>query len=388
MPFSSTDVMEERIRFVVEALKRRGSFAGLCRQYGVSRPTGYRWLSRYLEVGSFALLGERSRRPKASPSRTSPEHEEAAIRLRGKYGWGARKLKVLLEREGIGLSEATINRILSRNGLVRDRDRHKPAVKRFERAKPNELWQMDFKGPYGKCYPLAIIDDHSRYSLGLYALGSTGAQGVYGSLVGTFESYGLPVAMLMDHGVPWWSTTNAHGLTWLSVALIRQGIDVLYGAVRHPQTQGKVERFNRTLSGAVIHHGRRSGLCDWQGFFDEFRHDYNHVRPHEALDMEVPAQRYEASAREYRSKVREWEYPAGSVVSRLNSQGCVGYLGRRYFVSEALACQRVRLEEVEDKLLVSYRHMYVREIDVALGTTRALVAPKARRPKCNACPDR
>ena len=148
------------------------------------------------------------------------------------------------------------------------KDSNAPAMERFERAAPNELWQMDGKGEYrvsdGTCYPLSILDDHSRYAVGLYRLA-----GVHGRAASirvwcmTFERYGVPEAMLMDHGSVWWGTTNGYGLTWLSVRLIEQGIRLCYGRVHHPQTQGKVERFHRTLDEAIRHRGKPQQMAEW-----------------------------------------------------------------------------------------------------------------------------
>lgn len=377
MPWRETSVMEQRIQFVAEALGQECSFGRLCERYGVARSTGYRWLWRYREVGSFALLRERSRRPHRSPRQTPAEVESRVVGLRRRYGWGARKLRVLLSREGIELPVVTVHRILRRNGLVAREDVHRPAVRRFERSLPNQLWQMDFKGELvvcgGECFPLSLLDDHSRYALGLCALSSQRGGGVQGCMVSVFERYGVPEAILMDHGTPWWSTTNEQGLTWLAVWLINQDIQLHLSGYRHPQTQGKVERFHQTLKRALRHHGKPDTIPGYQRFFEEFLEEYNYVRPHESLDMEVPANRYRRSQRAYNPTPREWEYPEGSVVKRLNTQGCLEYRRRRYFVCEALAGQRVRIQEVEHKLLVSYRHMYIREIDTTTARSRAMV---------------
>jgi hypothetical protein len=182
--------------------------------------------------------------------------------------------------------------------------------------------------------------------------------------------------MLMDHGSVWWSTTNGYGLTWLSVRLIEQGIGLCYGQVHHPQTQGKVERFHRTLEEAMRHRGKPQQMAGWPGALDEFRQIYNERRPHEALGMKRPVERYRASARSYQAVPREWEYPNGSIVRRLNPAGCLYWEGQRWFVCEALAGRRVRVENVENLLLVSYRHMYVREIDCQRHSTRPLVLPR------------
>jgi transposase InsO family protein len=382
MPWRVKDVMEQRIELVVRAVQGEESISGLCREYGVSRPTGYLWVQRYGEAGSVQGLAERSRRPQHSPGRTPIEQEERVVELRRRYGWGAKKLVVLLAREGIALRVVTVNRILKRRGLLVAQECHRPATQRFEREAPNQLWQMDFKGPWevaeGHCYPLSILDDYSRYLVDLGALKGTGAEGVAAQLVRTFESHGVPEAMLMDHGTPWWSTTNGHGLTWLSVELIKQGIRLHFSGIRHPQTQGKVERFHRSLKHQINRWGKPATLADSAQALAAFREEYNQVRPHEALGMEVPAQRYHDSPRAYQPQPPEWIYEEGKVVKRLNTQGCLDYEQRRYFVCEALAQERVCVDRIGGKLLVCYRQTYIREIDLLSGRTTAVVLPDLR----------
>lgn len=381
MPWRRADVSEQRIKFVVRAASGKEPMATLCREFGISRPTGYRWRRRFTESGSARAFIERSRRPQHSPRQTATAKEERVVALRRKYAWGAKKLEVLLREEGTALTAITINRILQRRGMVRSKDSHPPALQRFERSAPNELWQMDGKGEYrgaeATCYPLSILDDHSRYAVGLYGLRAFTAEQVYPCLVRSFERYGLPEAMLMDHGSIWWGAKNGYGLTWISVRLIEQGIGLLYGRVHHPQTQGKVERFHRTLDEALRYRGKPKGLEEWREALEEFRRIYNEERPHEALQMQRPAERYRISTRSYQGQPREWEYPPGSVVRRLNHNGWVRWEGRNWFVCEALAGRRVRVETAGELLVVSYRHMYVREIDRRRGCTRALVRRRA-----------
>jgi transposase InsO family protein len=381
MPWARTDVAEQRVKFVVRAVSGRERMAALCREFGISRPTGYRWRRRFEQAGSVSAVVERSRRPAHSPWQTAPEQEERVVALRREHGWGAKKLDVLLrEEEHSTLTVTTINRILKRRGLVEKRNAHAPALERFERSAPNELWQMDGKGEYrasdGTCYPLSIVDDHSRYAVGLYGLPAFTAEQVYPCLLQTFECYGVPQAMLMDRGSVWWSTTNGYGLTWLGVRLIEQGIRLCYGRVHHPQTQGKVERFHRTLNEALRHSGKPREMAGWPGALEEFRRIYNERRPHEALGMKRPVERYRASDRRYQAAPREWEYPRGSLVRRLDAAGCLNWSGERWFVCEALAGRWVRVESVQQLLLVSYRHMYVREINLQQRWTRALVLPR------------
>ncbi len=174
MPWETSSVMEKRIEFVILANQESVNFRSLCNNFGISRPTGYRWVERYRETNSLSTLSEYSRCPHRIANKTSPENERRVIELRLKYGWGAKKIRVLLLRNGLDMKVATINRILKRNNFIDVKDSHRPALKRFEREHPNELWQMDFKGDYpsesGRCYPLSLLDDHSRYAVGLYAL--------------------------------------------------------------------------------------------------------------------------------------------------------------------------------------------------------------------------
>jgi len=380
MPWKETDVRSERIRFVVEAVRGEETMRALCGRYGISRKTGYKWLRRFESVGSLGCLEERSRRPLRSPRQTVPEIEDRVVALRQQYGWGSRKLHCLLKREGIELGRATIGRILQRRGLIGSSKRSRPAVQRFERARPNELVQMDFKGPYAldngsACLPLSLVDDHSRFALALAPLSSNHGVKVQRVLEGSFERYGLPEAMLVDHGTPWWSSTNGHGLTRLGVFLIRQGVRLVYSGIGHPQTQGKVERFHQTLAVWLRHHGTPGTRRGFQEALTSFRREYNEVRPHEALGLETPSQHYRPSRRRYQSNPPRWEYPAGAEVRQLVHNGCLYEAGRYHFVCHALADRRVRLERFDERILISYRQMLIRELDTTTGKSRSILEP-------------
>lgn len=380
MPWKSTDAMDQRIKFVIEAKRAQVSFQGLCKIFGIHRSTGYKWLRRHEQVQSLMLLQEQSRRPHSSPSKTPDEIEKRVKELRERYGWGGKKLQVLLAGDGIGISVATVNRILQRNGLINLEDSHSPAIKRFERERPNDLWQMDFKGDYimdwGRCYPLSILDDHSRYAVGLYALASTEGNQVKGCLVRTFQEFGVPEGILVDHGVPWWHCGNARGLTRLAVDLIKQGVKLYYSGIGHPETQGKVERFHRTLKKSMKHRGLPRQLKDWESALKEFQDEYNYVRPHEGIGMVTPAKRYQKSRHSYQPDPPEWEYPMGAIVMRLNTQGSLYYNGRTYYVCKPLMNERVLIEPFENSLLVTFRHMHIREINLITGRSKGLIKPK------------
>jgi len=365
MPWKTMDVREQRVSFVVTASRGEKPFRALCQEFGISRPTGYFWLSRFRE-GGLISIAERSRRPAVSPDRTPPELEAQVIALRQRYpDWGARKLQVLLRRRGLKLARSTIHRVLLRHGLVRDCDRPSSAPQRFERSAPNELWQMDFKGPLwrGDCLgPLSVIDDHSRYLVALKRVASTSGDLVREHLEGTFRECGVPEAMLMDHGIPWWSGQSPHGFTKLSLWLMKQGIDLHWGRIRHPQTQGKVERFHGELQRAVER--RRPTAQDLQTWLNQFRWEHNHLRPHEALGLETPASHWRPSERRYDPNPPAWEYPAGSRVLKVDSDGKIKLHRQHWVVSRALQGERVRLVTIEQRVLVYYCRTLVRELDL------------------------
>jgi len=368
MPWKKMEVREQRVEFVVRALRRAESLSDLCREFCISRPTGYRWIERYRAAG-VAGIEERSRRPHRSPTQTAPDLEARVRALREMYpDWGARKLAILLSRQGIRIPSSTIHRVLLRLDLVREQDRHRPAVQRFERDHPNELWQMDFKGP--KNWPrdataLSVIDDHSRYVVALKATARPEGQLVRQHLTRAFEECGLPEAMLMDHGIPWWQAQSFAGATYLSLWLMRQGIALHFSGIRHPQTQGKVERFHGSMERALSHRGVPEQ--DHQLWLDAFRGEHNHIRPHEALDMQTPASHWQPSTRTYQPNPPAWQYPEGAWTLKVDNHGTIDIRERPYRVSKALIGERVRILPVEDRYLIYYCNTLVRELDPATG---------------------
>ena len=371
MPWNKVDMQEERIRFVVLAERGEREMAELCREFGISRATGYKWWRRYQKQG-VAGLEERSRKPHASPRRTAIDIEQRIVELRRKTpDWGARKLRVKLAKQGIDLPVSTIHRILLRYGLVAEQDRGRLAPKRFEREQPNELWQMDCKGvpaawQTAGLLPLSILDDHSRYLLGLRAQQQTAAKGVRATLEEVFSVSGLPQQMLMDHGTPWWNSQGA-GWTRFSVWLMQQGIVLRFSGIRHPQTQGKVERLHGSMQRAFQRRGRPRRREDWQPWLDAFREEYNHERPHEALEMATPASRWRPSERRFDPRPNSWEYAEGAWVRRVGVNGGLWLNGVRWEISRALAHEHVALERVGERILVRYCRTTVREIDLVSG---------------------
>jgi len=379
MPWEKLSVSDQRLRFVVRCSEPGVCVAEVCRDFGISRQTGYTLLRRYREGGATAVLTERSRRPHQSPRKAPEEIVEAIKELRQeKPDWGARKLLPVLLSGNPDLarrpiSTTTVHRILEREGLIAPEDRRRPAVQRFERSEPNELWQMDFKGPQGfnkGTGPLSIQDDYSRFLLALKALGSMQIGAVRKTLREAFHNSGLPEFLLMDHGTPWYNAYSPWGWTELTVWILQQGIRVILSGVRHPQTQGKVERMHGALQQALKK--RKGSAIDQEKWLEEFRHEYNYVRPHAGIGMAVPATRWKPSPRRYQDHPREWEYPAAWQTHRLGGEGQFRWEKKRWEVSRALRGQLVGVQRTGERALVHFCNVALREIDLATGSNAVL----------------
>ena len=337
MPWMESSRMSQRREFVALAQQEAIPFAELCRRFGVSRKTGYKWVGR-------EDLTDRSRRPRTSPNQTAGELAKRVIEVRQRHpAWGGRKIaRWLSDRNVVDVPHpSTISHILRREGLL---GAAKPgqgvAYKRFEHAAPNALWQMDFKGHFAmerqRCHPLTALDDHSRYAIVLSALADEARPGVQHSLERAFRSYGLPARINMDNGQPWGCPSADHGVSALTVWFIRLGIGVSFSAPAHPQTNGKDERFHRTLKAEVLAGRDFRGLDQAQAAFDQWRDVYNYERPHESLGMAVPASRYQPSPRPFPDVLPPIEYAPGDHVRRVNANGGVSFEKRSWRVSKAL----------------------------------------------------
>lgn len=346
MPWKVNTMSESRREFVELALRSGSNMSELCRRFEISRKTAYKWLGRY-QAGGVSGLEDQSRRPKSSPNRTSVTLEEQVVELRSVHpAWGGRKLRRRLLDQGVEQVPAasTITEILRRRDLLSEL-KGCQAFQRFERERPNELWQMDFKGHFGlgaggRCHPLTVLDDHSRYALVLQACGNEQGQTVQERLTQTFRRYGMPESMLMDNGSPWGDDRESPW-TPLTVWLLRLGVRVIHGRPYHPQTQGKEERFHRTLVAEVLQGRVFRDLQECQVRFDEWRVIYNHERPHEALDLAVPGSRYEPSGRSFPEQLPELEFSPTDVLRKVQKEGWFSFRGREWRISKAFRGERV-----------------------------------------------
>lgn len=343
--------MEQRREFVMLFEQDGANRRALCERFGISPETGYALARRYRQEGA-AGLADRSRRPKRSPERTPAAMEGLILWVRDAHpSWGGRKIRRRLQDLGhAGVpSASTVTEVLRRyRRLDAAASAVREARQRFERAAPNELWQMDFKGHFllgrgGRCHPLTVLDDHSRYALGLRACGDETDGTVKTELTAVFRRYGLPQRMLMDNGSPWGSASAEHRYTRFELWLMELGIAVSHGRPYHPQTQGKDERFHRTLAAEAI--GRRSfaDLADCQRRFDQWRQVYNTERPHEALDLATPITRYVPSRRGFPETLEPFDYGPGAILRRVDETGWLSFRNHPLKLGRAFIHRQVAL---------------------------------------------
>jgi transposase InsO family protein len=389
MPWKESSVMSERLEFIRLAAHESANIRQLCRRFEISPTTAYKWIARYRDALSSSpkeeepsqppqlLLLDRSRRPLHSPQRTPDEIEEIIIKLRKDHpSWGGRKLRRRLLDLGHSdnslPSPSTITCILHRHQLIyREESEKRRQLTRFEHPYPNDLWQMDFKGEFALdeeyknssarknffCYPLTVLDDHSRFALALMACPSQASETVKEALTNVFRRYGLPKRMTMDNGSPWGTPRGPRSYTHLRVWLLRLGVSATHSRPHHPQTQGKDERFHRTLEAELLRPHRLDGFSQkrknnrgrrpfprlspqntleaWQEEFDLWRLVYNCQRPHEAIGMQVPAQRYEPSPRSFPEVLPAIEYDSSDIVRRVQKRGFIVYMQQHYHVGHA-----------------------------------------------------
>lgn len=379
-------VLKLRKEFVTLATRKQANMSQLCRRFGISRKTGYKWLRRWEESGEDGLK-DRSRKPKTSPDQT-PEHiEEHVLKTHHTYSeWGSRKLRKrmlrLVRRGDMDLSEDQVPAASTILKILKRHDRWTPHVygpgqdvakTRFEYEEPNQLWQLDFKGEFflldqSYCYPMTLIDDHSRFSLSLQAFGNTQHETVKSSLIAVFRRYGLCDALLVDNGPPWGSGLRDRNgrpyYTKLSVWLMRLGVRVIHSRPGHPQTHGKNERFNGTLKAELLSHEQFRNLGHAQQRFDWWRHRYNFERPHQGIDDQVPMDRYQPSRRNYPETLPPVEYDQTDQVRKVSGDGTISYQNHEYKIGKGFVGQHIAIRKQKDtpKKMVYFCHQPIKEI--------------------------
>lgn len=355
MPWMECSSMSNRLEFVMLARTPGANIQALCRAFGISRKTGYKWLQRYAEEGKNGLQ-DRSRRPQYSPHRTCAEIEAQVVQLHDQYPcWGGRKLETLVPDDACWPHPNTVSRILKRHGrqLVPHVDALKPATQRFEHEAPNLLWQMDFKGHFAltdkqasRCHPLNVLDDHSRFNICLAAFPGETGEHVKTALTQAFRRYGLPQRITCDNGAPW-GTTGRGTMSRLEVWLTRVGIDVGHSRPFHPQTQGKAERFHRTLKRELLNRYGFNSIERCQEALDIWREEYNLIRPHEALGQRPPITRFAPSGRPFPEVLPPIQYDEGDHVRKVQSCGRISFQRHHIFVGEGLSGESVAIRPTE-----------------------------------------
>ena len=368
MSWETKTVMEQREQFIRAATEGNDTISALCRYYGISRKTGYKWLSRAAEG---LPLCDQSRRPHQQPSKTAEDVEALIVQTRLSHpAWGGKTIRAALEAAGVeGLpSDKTCCNIIKRNGLIDpvESAKHTP-YQRFEKHHCNEMWQTDFKGDFllgngVRCFPLTILDDHSRYNIRIEP--KEFATDVKTSFIAAFREYGLPNSVLSDNGSQF---AGAHkGLSTFERFLVDLDILPIHGRPIHPQTQGKIERFHRTFKQEALR-TVPSNMTDAAAIFENWRWLYNEVRPHHALGLKTPGSIYQASTRAY-YEPKPYVYDEGAKLIKINNWGYLRFGPNRLFLSEAMADTRVEIRfDENDKFKIIYRNYIIASVDAIEG---------------------
>lgn len=383
MPWSETCPMNERRRFIEEWLTAELSVSDLCRAFGVSRKTGYKWLERF-KSGGLNRLDDKSRAHHTHPLTTMPTIETSIVELRHKHPfWGPRKLKKRLERlhpELAWPANSTIGTILKRHGLASTRRKRwrTPLYEGplAEGLSPNDVWAADFKGWFktadgARIDPLTVTDGASRYLIRCRAVAQTNGDNVRGQFTAAFQEHGMPKVIRTDNGVPF-ATVGLGGLSELSVWLIRLGIMPERIRPAHPQDNGAHERMHRTLKQQTAR-PPKANLKAQQKAFDRFREEYNDVRPHEALEMKTPAEVYRPSPRAFPKTVPEINYPAGATLRLVTSNGTITFKDKRIYLSNALKDQFVKIEDDDKGHQVWFGPMHLGQLNLRAETIERAV---------------
>ena len=370
MPWKDKTVEELRKEFT-EAAESCSNFSSLCREFGITRATGYKWVKRY---ENNETLSDRSRRPNITANKTAEKIETQIIETRTIHpGWGAKKIKVSLENKGVEMPcVKTVNNILNRYGCISKEEslKHK-AFTRFEKERCNEMWQADFKGEFkmqngNYCFPLDIFDDHSRFVIRIKPSEST-SNLVLPTFREAFYEYGMPDSVLSDNGAQF--AGFRQGYTQFEKWLMNHDVLPIHGRIKHPQTQGKIERFHKAMNQELLKHYIPKDISDAERVFSDWRNCYNNERPHEALGMKCPSDIYIPSERMYYDQVDKYEYSGKYHVIKVNNWGYVRFDRWQIYLSETMIDERIefRPNPNGDTFIACYRNFAIGEFDVHTG---------------------
>ena len=371
MPWKEKSVELMREEFVKRVLSKEKSKSELCREYGISRPTGDKWLNRFLLGDDFS---NKSRAPFKTVNKTPEAMEQFIVEYRKKYpAIGAVKIHRMLQDEGYSdiPCASTINEIFKRNGLIsKEASLAATPHKRFQKEKPNEMWQADFKGDFlmqnkQRCFPLNIIDDCTRFNLCCKPLPNVRLETVKPIMENIFCEYGLPFSFLCDNGHPWGAS---QGLSFSSfeVWLMDLGVLTLHGRILHPQTQGKEESFNGSMKRELLKYSEINDFYDAENKFNEYRDFFNNKRPHHALNLDTPSKHYTKSSVEYNPIISQWEYPDNLKIHKVKPTGFFSYKSRSYFLSEAFAGKEIAIRESSKNGCINlyYRQFIIAQLNL------------------------
>jgi putative transposase len=360
LPWKETCRMDEREQFIELAMRRDTSIAALCRSFGISRKTGYKWLARFREGGA-AALADRPPVPGPHPHELPFVTVAHILALRDlESNWGPKKIRAWMQDHLPSIetpAASTIGRVLEKHGLTRPRRRRRrvdpPAQPFAACGAANDVWCTDFKGHFRvgdgeRCHPLTLSDAHTRYVLECRALDAETTELVRPVYDAAFVEYGRPLAIRSDNGPPF-ATLGAGGLSRLAVWWVKLGIRPERIEPGKPQQNGRHERMHRTLKQETAR-PPSSNMVEQQHAFDRFRHTFNEQRPHEALGQRTPASVYSGSPRGYPCPLRAPEYPGDWEVRLVANNGSIKWRGVRFFLSECLAGEWVGLKEAEEGL--------------------------------------
>jgi len=371
MPWGSKTVEDLRKEFV-DAAESCNNISKLCRDFNISRPTAYKWVNR---SKSGILLSDKSKAPHNTPKKTDGDIENLILNIRkDNPGWGGKTIRQVLQNQGYEILPCakTFSNILKRNDCILPEEslKHQP-YKRFEKESCNQMWQTDFKGEFltkdsKYCFPLTIIDDHSRFSIKISPFLNT-QNVVLPSFKAAFYEYGMPDSVLSDNGAQF--AGFRHGYTTFEKWLMNNNVLPIHGRIKHPQTQGKIERFHKTMKSELLNHTEFVDIKDADNEFQKWRWKYNHIRPHEALNMKCPADVYTPSQRSYADAIKPYEYGGQYHVIKVNSWGYVRFDKWQIYLSETMIGENIefRPNPLGDSFVACYRNFVIAEFDTESG---------------------